>query len=114
MSSEEHACCASHCCLIHGCKYGLPDCPVVLGKVVQDGPCYNCDEENREAEEREADPSPQICPRCRGTRLVFVNTPSKLSGPPLVRTFQVKCLRCKYEGAVEAFRVKNQEVGVPV
>ena len=32
----------THCCKIHGCKYGDDDCPVVLGIVKQDHPCEEC------------------------------------------------------------------------
>lgn len=35
----------NHCCVKHGCKYGDSDCPVVLGKVKQIGPCWDCYEE---------------------------------------------------------------------
>ena len=34
--------CQSHCCSIHGCKYGLTGCPVVSGEVVQDYLCEQC------------------------------------------------------------------------
>lgn len=30
---------AAHCCAEHGCRYGEDDCPVVAGRVKQDGPC---------------------------------------------------------------------------
>jgi hypothetical protein len=40
---DEHRSCPSHCCVLHGCKYSLPDCPVVLGKIPQETPCYNCE-----------------------------------------------------------------------
>ena len=32
----------SHCCRWHGCKYGDPECPVVLGDVVQEDLCEYC------------------------------------------------------------------------
>jgi hypothetical protein len=32
----------SHCCKWHGCKYGDPDCPVMLGKVEQEYLCEYC------------------------------------------------------------------------
>jgi len=35
----------THCCLLHGCKYGDDDCPVVSGKVKQDCICFDCEEE---------------------------------------------------------------------
>jgi len=28
---ERNLCCTTHCCTKHGCKYGLDDCPVMLG-----------------------------------------------------------------------------------
>jgi hypothetical protein len=40
---DEYVSCPSHCCIIHGCKYNLPGCPVVLGVTPQDSPCYNCE-----------------------------------------------------------------------
>lgn len=33
----------SHCCLMHGCKYGDEDCPVVTGEAVQEYTCESCD-----------------------------------------------------------------------
>jgi len=40
----EHKSCSTHCCIIHGCKYGYKDCPVVLGEVIGiEGPhCESC------------------------------------------------------------------------
>lgn len=35
----------SHCCVIHGCKYGDKDCPVVGKKIKQLYLCYDCNEE---------------------------------------------------------------------
>ncbi len=35
----------SHCCSIHGCKYGDIDCPVKLNLTKQDYPCEFCDDE---------------------------------------------------------------------
>jgi len=32
----------THCCIKHGCKYGDRDCPVVLGKVLQEYLCEDC------------------------------------------------------------------------
>jgi len=31
-----------HCCAIHGCKYGDPDCTVETGKRLQSYPCETC------------------------------------------------------------------------
>lgn len=47
--SEKHPCCASHCCVKHGCKYGHDDCPVVLGEEEQEHPCEDCDVDRMEA-----------------------------------------------------------------
>lgn len=33
----------THCCEIHGCKYGDEDCPVVLGIVKKKYDCESCD-----------------------------------------------------------------------
>lgn len=32
----------THCCVIHGCKYGEDDCPVALGQEKQEYPCEYC------------------------------------------------------------------------
>lgn len=32
----------AHCCVLHGCKYGDRDCPVVSWEVVQEHPCEGC------------------------------------------------------------------------
>jgi hypothetical protein len=32
----------THCCIIHGCKYGSDNCPVELGKIKQKYPCEEC------------------------------------------------------------------------
>ena len=36
----------THCCIIHGCKYGREDCPVVNGEVQQKYLCEDCDREH--------------------------------------------------------------------
>lgn len=36
----------SHCCSIHGCKYGDIDCPVILGLAKQKHLCEYCDDES--------------------------------------------------------------------
>jgi hypothetical protein len=33
----------SHCCIIHGCKYGDKDCPVENKLIIQTYPCEECD-----------------------------------------------------------------------
>ena len=34
---------ASHCCALHGCKYGDKDCPVFSGEIKQEYTCESCD-----------------------------------------------------------------------
>ena len=34
----------THCCRIHGCKYGDEDCPVATGKILQAYACEECAE----------------------------------------------------------------------
>lgn len=36
---------ATHCCLLHGCKYGDDACPVKSREVAQEYPCEYCPEE---------------------------------------------------------------------
>lgn len=45
MTRNEVAAHQSHCCVLHGCKYGTPRCPVVKQKVVQDYRCEDCEDE---------------------------------------------------------------------
>ena len=33
----------THCCVMHGCKYGDPDCPVENKEVMQEYLCEECD-----------------------------------------------------------------------
>ncbi|MBP3707114.1 MAG: hypothetical protein J6J36_00695 [Clostridia bacterium] len=44
MDEKEYGVHITHCCYIHGCKYGNKDCPVVCGKVVQRYLCWDCEE----------------------------------------------------------------------
>jgi len=40
---EKHICCPTHCCQIHGCKYGYDDCPVATKqKKGMTGSCEDC------------------------------------------------------------------------
>lgn len=41
----KHRACETHCCILHGCKYGYDDCPVVLGEVKQQYLCEDCSDE---------------------------------------------------------------------
>lgn len=38
-SAQTHA---THCCILHGCKYGDDDCPVVKGRLTQVYTCEAC------------------------------------------------------------------------
>lgn len=35
-----------HCCIIHGCKYGHPDCTVTTGRAPQSYSCESCEDMN--------------------------------------------------------------------
>jgi len=35
----------THCCVLHGCKYGKEDCPVTSGQIPQDYICLDCEEQ---------------------------------------------------------------------
>jgi len=35
----------THCCVLHGCKYASPRCPVVKRKVKQESPCEYCEDD---------------------------------------------------------------------
>lgn len=39
---ETHKPCQSHCCALHGCKYGYEDCPVAMQRLEQDYYCERC------------------------------------------------------------------------
>ena len=47
--TPERKACPTHCCPVHGCKYGHADCPVVLGTVPPVYPnnngCWDCRED---------------------------------------------------------------------
>jgi hypothetical protein len=42
MTRNEIECHRTHCCVLHGCKYCSPRCPVIKRKVVQDSRCEDC------------------------------------------------------------------------
>jgi hypothetical protein len=46
---NKHRCCPTHCCRLHGCKYGYDDCPVANGTVRQEYLCYNCGSDGLES-----------------------------------------------------------------
>lgn len=39
----------THCCILHGCKYGSENCPVEKGKIIQRYLCPDCQEEGIES-----------------------------------------------------------------
>lgn len=45
MESSKYGVHAGHCCVIHGCKYGDSDCPVVNKKIKQHYLCEECNME---------------------------------------------------------------------
>lgn len=51
MDKEKYGVHKSHCCVLHGCKYGDEDCPVVLKEIVQLYLCEECDYEGIESVE---------------------------------------------------------------
>lgn len=42
MNARELGIHSTHCCVIHGCKYGDKDCPVVNTNISQVHPCEDC------------------------------------------------------------------------
>ncbi len=57
----------THCCVLHGCKYGDDDCPVVSGDVEQEYPCEACGGEGIETVEdvkKVKSGQKKICPHC--------------------------------------------------
>lgn len=107
--SDKHICCEGHCCVIHGCKYGMDDCPVALGEVVQRHPCEECglEKEGYFGVLPEMEGAPFGCPRCSSTRIVFdskydIPEGQKPAVGDPIRKF-VLCLACKYEGPWSEF-----------
>jgi len=107
---NNHACCAGHCCVIHGCKYCFDDCPVVTEQEPQLGACYECHEDHQ-AEDHdvlEYDNAPYGCPHCGSSRIIFsghYDIPEGTSptvDSPFVR--YVLCLTCKHKGQWADFK----------
>lgn len=46
MEKERYGVHITHCCILHGCKYGYEDCPVELGEVKQEYTCQDCGDDN--------------------------------------------------------------------
>ena len=57
----------SHCCAIHGCKYGNTDCPVENKLVMQKYPCEYCEEQGINSIEdviKVLEGKAEQCPNC--------------------------------------------------
>lgn len=39
---DDFSSCRTHCCAVHGCKYGEEGCPVSARRVTQEYPCEEC------------------------------------------------------------------------
>lgn len=61
----------SHCCAVHGCKYGDKDCPVVNRKIPQKYPCEECTDQKWEHKnlfkEFTSNMKISLCETCKGT-----------------------------------------------
>lgn len=56
-----------HCCVLHSCKYGDVNCPVVCGEAKQEHPCEQCADEgilNMAMLEKVATHEVKTCPYC--------------------------------------------------
>lgn len=42
MDKSDYGVHATHCCAVHGCKYGDRGCPVVSGEIRQEYACEDC------------------------------------------------------------------------
>lgn len=108
MASDKHrSCYGGHCCVLHGCKFGHDDCPIVTEKEPQEGGCYECSED-REDPPPEYDDAPYGCPRCGSTRIIFsaaydIPEGQKPRMEDPIRYF-VLCLSCKHEGQWAEFK----------
>lgn len=57
----------THCCVLHGCKYGDEDCPVEKGEVEQEYPCEYCNDAgiyNMKQVKEVFDGKVETCPHC--------------------------------------------------
>ena len=43
IKAQRDATCRTHCCVLHGCKYCDPDCPVVNRRLKQAYSCEDCE-----------------------------------------------------------------------
>jgi hypothetical protein len=58
-SVSNYASCPSHCCKVHGCKYGFDGCPVVSGRVERErGQCQNGWDQGDRPEACDTSPAP--------------------------------------------------------
>jgi hypothetical protein len=66
--SSEYKSCPSHCCIVHGCKYGHKECPVTTGKVVQQYTCEDCEWDGIDSVadiQKFLDGQIKVCPHCK-------------------------------------------------
>jgi len=57
----------THCCVLHGCKYRDPKCPVESGDIEQDFICEDCEDDGIESVEdikRLITNEIDTCPHC--------------------------------------------------
>lgn len=70
----------SHCCRVHGCKYGDWDCPVWLVEKAQEYPCEMCDYYYEEGDFTKLEDIPKIpLPEIQRRRSEVVNPFDELS-----------------------------------
>lgn len=117
MAQDDHPCCyGGHCCVLHGCKYGDDDCPIVLETRVQEGGCETCSmlhsgekgDSPYGYSEPEFDDAPYGCPRCGSSRIIFSGAYDIPKGtrPTEDSPFRyfVLCLACKHDGQWADFK----------
>jgi hypothetical protein len=63
----------THCCNIHGCKYGDPSCPVESGEIIQTYPCEQCENDptGRTEDTREHKPCLGVSSYVSGIRIDY-------------------------------------------
>ena len=57
----------THCCILHGCKYGDRYCPVANGEFIQRYLCQDCDDDgitSFEQLEKVCNQEIKTCPNC--------------------------------------------------
>jgi hypothetical protein len=85
----------SHCCAIHGCKYGEDDCPVVTKKIIQDHICVDCEDDNIKTVDeicKRIESGLKPCPFCGSIDLDYFNNREG--------NFWIHCKNCKGESGI--------------